>query len=500
MELVRKQLSGYRVLQSQVQYYEQQTDLIIPDVHPDALTVVGVWGNCVIGEQAIRRDRVTAGGTVSFRLLYRPENGGNPVSLNGALNFQEVLELKGAVEDHLVFAHAEICEMRGVILNSRKIGVQCRILLYAWAYQRENALVTEGVQAKPEEGLQLRTETVSAQRMIAAFEKNLVINEEIRLSDTTAQDQLLHTMLNWKTDDVRMLNKKIMVRGALQLRAVILSDGGKLRQQEYALPFSQILESNEIRTDCHAEVHYTTLQQQVRMERREEGAFLICGFGAKIMMEVYRESQMQTVTDLYSTRYQTAVQHMPLPVCSCRYVQIQGKLQATVQTEGVVCSVLHWHCCGASAEICGDKLRAVVHLSVLWEDETGYKHQQHMTLREEQEASGYCPGAVCLMLQSGAVVGSGDGLSAEMQVQYRIRQQCTGQTKQVDTCELNVANVRTGYKPGTLLLRTVGQNECAWDLARCYGTTESAIRSANHLRADQRLEEKQLVLIPFLRQ
>ena len=500
MELVRKQLNGYRVLQSQVQYYEQQTDLIIPDVNPDALTVVGVWGNCVVGEQALRRDKVTVGGTVPFTLLYRPENGGNTISVKGSLNFQEVLELKDAIEDDLLFVHAEIGEMRAVILNSRKIGVQCRVLLFAWAYQRESVLITEGVQSKPEEGLQLRTKTFSVQRMIAVYEKNLMINEEIRLNNMSVQDQLLHTILTWKTDDVRMLNKKVMVRGAVQVRLLMLEAGGNLRQQEYALPFSQILESNDIRTDCYAEVHYTTIQQQTRMERREEGVFLVCGLGAKAMMEVYRESQLHTVSDLYSTRYFTDVQCVPVPVRSSKYVLISGKMQATVPVDVRVRSVSHWHCCGASAEICGDKLRAVVHLSALWEDEEGCKYQQHITLREERETSGLCSGAICMMVQGGSVVGNGEGLTAEVQVQYRARQQCDGQNSQVDACELHESNPRTCYKPGTLLLRTVGEKECAWDLARCYGTTESAIRAANHLKADQNLEEKQRVLIPFLRQ
>ena len=191
MELVRKQLTGYRVLQSKVQQFEQQTDLIIPDVNPDAMTMLAAWGECIVTEQTLRRDRITAGGTVTFTLLYRPESGNNSVSLKGSLNFQEVLELKEIKEDDLLFLRAEIMELRGIILNSRKVGVQCRVAMWAWVYQRENMLLTEGVQAKPEEGIQLKLQRQRVNLLAAAFEKNLSVSEDVRLAEAGLQDQLL---------------------------------------------------------------------------------------------------------------------------------------------------------------------------------------------------------------------------------------------------------------------------------------------------------------------
>ncbi len=499
MELVRKQLNGYRVLQSQVQQFEQQTDIIIPDISPDAMTVLGIWGDCAVGEQQLRRDRITAGGTVNFTLLYQPENGGAAVALKGSLGFQEVLELKEATEEDMLFLRAEITELRGIILNSRKVGVQCRIALHAWVYQRESLLLTEGVQAKPEEGIQLRLEQQPVRRMIAAFEKSLSVSEEVRINEAGKQEQLLYAALQWKAEDVRTLNKKIMIRGAVQVRVLMLGDGETLREAEYALPFSQIVESGEVRTDCSAEIRYATTQQQLRLERREEGLFLLCSLSARAMAEVYQEVKLTTVSDLYSTRYHSQVKLIPVPVCGCKKETLHTKLQETIRTDVRVAKVLQWNCCGAVAEVTGGKLRGIFCLAVLWENEEGCKKQQYVTLREEQDGAPYCNGAAEVLVQSISVTGTGDGFCVELQAQYRVRQLLKHQAKQVEACELEVARPRTGYAPGTLLLRTVGPKECTWDLARDYGTTESAILSANHLLPDQQLEENQLVMIPFLR-
>ena len=499
MELMRKQMQGYRVLQSPVQQFEQQTDLIIPDVNPDALAVLGVWGACTVTEQQLRRDRVTAGGVVNFTLLYRPENGGSAMPLQGSLNFQEVLECKDAMEGDLLFLHAELTELRGIILNSRKVGIQCKVALYAWVYQHGDHLLTEGVDSKPEEGIQLHLAHHQVHTLVAALEKTLTVNEEVRIGETAAQAQLLHTELQWKAEDVRMLNKKVMVRGAVQVRVLLMTEAEGLREMEYSLPFSQIAESSEVKPDCNAVLHYTAGQQQIRLERREEGLFLRCGVSAKAMIEVYRERRETTVADLYSTQYYTSVKHEPVPVCGCQSERVSAQLRENVQTETKVAKVLHWHCVGAAAEVRSGKLQGSVCLSVLCEDEQGNRMQQCVTVRDEREGTVFCPGAAKVSVRNLSVTATGGILTVELQLQYCVRLQRAVQGQQVETCELDLSRPRGGYAPGTLLLRTVAANESTWELARDYGTTESAILTANHMLPDQGLEENQLVLIPFLR-
>lgn len=499
MELVRKQLNGYRVLHSKVQQFEQQTDIIIPDVNPDAMVVSGVWGICAIHEQQLRRERVTASGAVNFTLLYQPETGSTAVPLKGSLSFQEVLEVNDAAEDDLLFLRAEILELKGIILNSRKVGIQCRLALFAWVYQRETVIFTEGVQAKPEEGIQMKCESYQTKRLLTAFEKMLSVSEDVHLNEPVSSDQLLHAVLNWKAEDVRTLSKKIMVRGAVQVHMVFLGEGDALREVEYTLPFSQIVESSEVRSDCTVELQYVTTQQQLRLERREEGLFLVCSLGARTVFEVYRETDLTAVSDLYSTRYHTETSCAPLPVLGCKKTVLKAQVRETVKTEWEAARLLHYSCCGATAEVSAGKLRGAFYLSVFLQDEETGKRQVCITLREELDGSQYCEGAAAVQVQSISVTGAGESLFIELQVQYQLRQLVKKQSCQVEHCELDTAVPRIGYAPGTLLLRTVGRKESTWDLAKDYGTTELAILSANHLTADQPLEENQLVMIPFLR-
>lgn len=499
MELVRKQLTGYRVLQSKVQQFEQQTDLIIPDVNPDAMTMLAAWGECIVTEQTLRRDRITAGGTVTFTLLYRPESGNNSVSLKGSLNFQEVLELKEIKEDDLLFLRAEIMELRGIILNSRKVGVQCRVAMWAWVYQRENMLLTEGVQAKPEEGIQLKLQRQRVNLLAAAFEKNLSVNEDVRLAEVGLQDQLLCSTIWWKPEDVRTLNKKIMVRGSAQVRILLLCEGDTLRELEYALPFSQIVESSEIKLDSNAEIRYITTQQQLRMERREDGVFLVCNLGAKSVIEIYREVETTALTDVYSTRHHTTVGYAPTPICGCKTSVLSGKVQQTINLESQPTRVLQCQCNGSAAEVTGEKIRSAFCVTVFWEDHEGYRQQHTVVLREEQEGNGYCSGAVIVKVCEIATVVTGNAISVELQVQYTLRQVSGSQMQQVEACEADLARPRKSYAPGTLLLRTVCAGESTWELAKDYGTTESAILTANHFAPDEKPMENQLVMIPFLR-
>ena len=48
----------------------------------------------------------------------------------------------------------------------------------------------------------------------------------------------------------------------------------------------------------------------------------------------------------------------------------------------------------------------------------------------------------------------------------------------------------------SLVLRCLGKQECAWDLAKRYNTTIAAILSANQLESEEELGRDQLLLIP----
>lgn len=502
MELVRKQVNAYKMITTEVVQFEEQTDLIIPDVNPDALAVITAFGGCCVSEKQLRKERVTLSGEVAFTVLYRPENGAGSVQIMGKLNYSEVLGLKGGSEEDLLFASAQLMELRPVILNSRKIGMQCRISLSACAYQREAVLLTEDVKAQPEEGVQKRITQTPQMLLVAVSEKQLNFAEEIRMSadEAGAGDQLLRTEVRWNTDDIKVLNKKIMLRGNAQLRAILMSKEGGIRASEYALPFSQIIESGEVRTDCQGEVNYATMQLQARLELREDGAYLVCKLMGCVVLEVYQEQTVCAVSDLYSTTYQTEIKYGRAAASGCCRKTMRGEVTDTQEPGFRVCQVRDYGCCGCTAQVINGKIQGVFQVHVLCEDEEGCLRQLCLTLRDERDGEEYCAGmaGVCVNAMTVSVTATG-ALCMELHVLYTLRKLCACDCTQVEACTVNTEKRRTCRAPGTLLLRTVGAQEKVWDLAKLYGTTEGAILSANHLTADQSLQENQLVMIPFLR-
>lgn len=502
MELVRKQINAYKMMTTEVLQFEEQTDLIIPDVNPDALSVITAAGNCCISEKQLRKERVTLSGDVMFTVMYRPENSSGCVQIGGKLPYSEILNLKEGKEEDLLFASVELMELRPVILNSRKIGIQCRLSMSACAYQRETVWLTQDVNALPEEGIQKRVTREQQTLLVAVSEKQLSFSEEIRMvsGEASPGDQLLRTELQWNTEDVKVLSKKIMLRGNVQVRAVLMAKEGNVRTSEYALPFSQIIESGEVRTDCQTEVNYSTVQMQSKLDVREDGTYLVCKLAGSAFLEVYQEQEICVVSDLYSTVYQTEVERCKTGTSGCCRKTLRAEFSDTQEAGFRVCQVRDYGCCGCAAQVSSGNIQGVFHVQALCEDEEGCLRQVCLTLRDERDGTEYCRGGaeVCVSAMAVSVTGAG-ALCFELHVLYRLRKPSACTCAQVEKCGINPDKKRSCRAPGTLLLRSVGEQETVWDLAKSYGTTEGAILSANHMNPEEALQQNQLVMIPFVR-
>ena len=77
-----------------------------------------------------------------------------------------------------------------------------------------------------------------------------------------------------------------------------------------------------------------------------------------------------------------------------------------------------------------------------------------------------------------------------MEAATRVKKVC------VSAAKLDAETAKDPSGAPSLVLRCIGRQESAWDLAKKYNTTIAAILSANQLEGEESIPQDQLLLIP----
>ena len=100
-----------------------------------------------------------------------------------------------------------------------------------------------------------------------------------------------------------MLSGKVMLRGSALLQTVFVREN-RLEKQEYAIPFSQVVECEGVEPGDTVTIEYQTMQSQVTLLEGEAPA-LSCSLTGTATACFVRKLRVSVLRDMYSTRYAT---------------------------------------------------------------------------------------------------------------------------------------------------------------------------------------------------
>ena len=105
----------------QVQNQEQTQEVRLPDGLPDVGRVLCAWGQPVLRTKQWRGDSVSVSGGVTATVLYLPEDGSAPCSVEAWLPFQMKWNFPQAHRDGSIHAQCQLRSIDARVLSARKM-------------------------------------------------------------------------------------------------------------------------------------------------------------------------------------------------------------------------------------------------------------------------------------------------------------------------------------------------------------------------------------------
>lgn len=493
MELIQNQYDQYTLQAQAEQQREVSTEVIVPDTQADVYSVLSTAALCQIKQKTLRRDVVTVEGVMEIEALCQEEQEDRWQIVRGSVPFSHDMEIPGCTEESIAQLRLEVLRCDALIRNPRKLQLQAQLGATVHLFEKSRFTVSESAGGTEREDIQLLTEPVELEILQAVCEKKLVATDEIQ---TGQQGRLLHYTVDWRQEEQRILSGKVMLRGSALLQTTFLREN-RLEKQEYAIPFSQVVECEGVEQGDIVTVDYQTMQSQVTMLEGETPA-LSCSLTGTATASFTRKLRVSVLRDVYSTRYATDCKRESLSCPAWKCFEQTIPTEDTCQPQEPALSVMD--CRVRARGFVDDRgyMGGIYHFRLLYCCAGGHMHCAEHTVKvvsDRAVAANKLNVRACWKEVSAQAVDGAIRITftAILRGKGLVEQPCM----QVSQCILDSETPRQAPPAGTLVLRAVQPGETPWSIAKQYGSRVSQILAANKLENTPQLTPGQLMIVPF---
>ncbi len=484
-----------RKVTSQVQTQEQTQEVRLPDAMPDIGRVLGSWGQVLIRSKEWRGNAMSVSGGVMAWVLYAPEDGTEPKSMDAWIPFQMRWDFPETQRDGAICITPMLKAVDARSTSARKLMVRANVSLLGEALEpvEPEIYVPEGI---PEDVELLR----SSYPMVLpreAGEKLFQVDEELIIPGTYPQvKEILRYEICPEILEQKVMAGRLVFRGKSGLHLLYESENG-MQTWDTEVPYSQYAELDTDHSP-NANAWIMPIVTGLELYCDDQGRLQMkCGIAAQFV--VYDRVMVDVVEDAYSPRRQVKTQkdelQMPMQL-DHRLEMLQCEVPMEVEAERILDASCLWD--HPSHRQNGNMVEFNVpgQFQMLYYDREG--NLQNATARTEctwQMPSDPMNHVDAYTRCAGQPQTSVNGPSVTMYSQPELEA-----TIFADQGLPMVTGITLGepipLDPGrpSLIIRRAGEDRL-WDIAKECGSTVAAIRKVNSLQEEP--EQGSVLLIPI---
>ena len=506
LELKKTCLDAYETGGELTMTQEETAETIVPDYCPDIARIIETTGKVFLHSRELRDGRGAVSGTVRVTVLYTPEGEGGIRTLEFAMPFTAETDGRSLTDCAALLADTETEFLETRMLNPRKVFTHCKLVTRLTGFQRRPLRFSADVEAGPELCIEKKQEQQHAILLTHIAEKDFTYSEQMDLSPgREGAAELLTSQVCPAVTETKIVGSKLIFKGLFHVSLLYRTADGRCCSTSGELPFSQIMEVEGAPEGAEPTVQLQLTGADLQVDGGDaEGREIAVTLYLHATALLRQTQELTLLSDLYSTAYDLTYDAAPLELTSFRQQLTRRQTVREVLEIGVVAdSILSLSVtCGAvsvSREGETAVLRTGADLRALYLDEGGVPLVAERTIDvscqlELPEDCRITARAVCPEEVQGGLTDRGIEVRFPVDFQaeaaQRVKRVCVAGGK-LDTD----APKDTAGAP-SLVLRCLGKQETAWDLAKRYNTTIGVILAANQVESEGEIPRDQLLLIP----
>ncbi len=503
LDLKKAALDAYEAGGELALTQEETSETIVPDYCPDIARIIESEGKVFLHSRDLRDGKAEISGTVHVTVLYTPEGESGIRALEFAMPFTVESDSRAMTGCAHLTAETEIELLETRMLNPRKIFTRCKLVTRAVGYLRVPLEICADVAS---DGVEKRQEQLHAVLLTQVAEKDYTFSEEMDISPgREGASELLSSRVCGTVTEAKVVGNKLVFKGVFTVGVLYRTERGDCCSTSAELPFSQIMEIEDAPegTVPSLRLQFTGTDLQID-GADDEGRQIAVTLYFHVTALLRSEQELTLLNDLYSTAYEVTYEASPLNLTSfCESLTRRQTVREVLEIGVVADSILSRSVtCGpvsASREGGVVTLRTGASVHALYLDEGGvplmaercFDAACQLELPEDCKVEAR---AVCADEVQGSV---GDrGIEVRFPVDFRVEACSRVKKVCITAAKLDTESPKSLAGAPSLVLRCLGKQETAWDLAKKHNTTIADILSANQLEGEGDIPREKLLLIP----
>lgn len=506
LELKKACLDAYETGGELVLTQEETAETIVPDYCPDIARIIETDGKVYIHNRDLRDGKAELSGTVRVTVLYTPDGEGGIRTLEFAMPFTVESDGRGLPGCTCLTADTEPEFLETRMLNPRKVFTHCKLVTHITGYQKAPLHFCTDVEAEERLSVEKRQEQQHAILLTHIAEKDFTFTEELNLSSgREGAAELLNNQICGSVTEAKIVGSKLIFKGVFSITLLYRTENGACRSATGELPFSQIMEVEGAAEGAAASVQLQLTGTDLQIDGDDpEGRQIAVTLYLHATALLREEQELTLLNDLYSTAYETEYEAALLNLNSfCetmnRRQTVREVLEIGVVAESILSVTVTCGAVSVSREGTAAILRTGAVVRALYLDEGGVPlvAERSVDVSCQLDLPEDCRVTARAVCSEEVQSSLGDrGIEVRFPVDFRAEAVCRVKRVCITSVKLNTDTSKDMAGSPSLVLRCLGRQETAWDLAKRHNTTIASILAANQLESEDGISREKLLLIP----
>ena len=281
-----------------------EEDINVPDVKGDCMSILLKDATLRVDETRVGRDQVVVKGALNYQILYLA--GTKLEELCGALDFEEVINVAGAVPGDLASAKGVIEDFKVSMINTRKLAIQSVVMLHIVNYQQMEEVWTEDI-INCGNGVQKKCEAKNVLQLVQKKTDVFRVKEELELPGGYPSIQkILWKRITLGDFETRPMDGRMSLKGELCCNIIYVGQGQNqaIKLVSKKVPFHGMIECSGCDNDMHVSVIPVLHQYALEIKKDLDGEDRILFLDAPldVQIRIYAPEKVNLLKDVYSTK------------------------------------------------------------------------------------------------------------------------------------------------------------------------------------------------------
>lgn len=281
-----------------------EEDINVPDVKNDCMSILLKDATLCVDETRVGRDQVVVKGALKYQILYL--TGTRLEELCGSLDFEEVMNVPGAVPGDLATAKGIIEDFKVSMINTRKLAIQSVVMLYVANWQQTEEVWTEDI-TNCGNSVQKKCETKNVLQLVQKKSDVFRVKEELELpGGYPSVQQILWKRITLGDFETRPMDGRMSLKGELHYNIIYAGQGQSQTIKLFSkkIPFHGMIECSGCGNDMHMSVIPILRQYTLEVKKDLDGEDRILFLDAPIdvQIRIYAPEKVNLLKDVYSTK------------------------------------------------------------------------------------------------------------------------------------------------------------------------------------------------------